>query len=428
MTQTLKSPTLATELKQTKEDASTLLVDFEEDALRNTLIRAAGDKLSQVAGSSSHAMNTQVQAIRQGVANFESILSRMDLVQTNIRQIDTNVGTVVEKALSSSEELARVSDRMQILEEHFNAIEGLVKTVNDIADRTNLLSLNATIEAARAGEAGRGFAVVASEVKKLAVTTKEANLGIQETMGRIAEAVSTLSASVDQSVEKMQQAVSAVEITRDNASTIGTETTRFEQQLHDSLENFSELSNSVGVENEIEEINTIGKTFAYLLELMAMHGVDFDAVNPLTRLLPLVEQSEFRAPSRFSQSEQEYVLQPDDILISATDTKGKITFANNCFYEIAEYLQGELTGQPHNVIRHPDMPRTAFADLWSTIQDGKLWQGYVANRSQHGRLYWVKANVFPCYENGTISGYISIRTQPEPEMVAKAVEAYRLVP
>jgi len=165
-----------------------------------------------------------------------------------------------------------------------------------------------------------------------------------------------------------------------------------------------------------------------LLELMAMQGVVCESMNPLERLLPLVEASSFRAPDRFTRPEQEYVMREDDILISATDTRGVITFANNCFYRVAEYEPGELVGQPHNVIRHPDMPRAAFADLWNTINSGKLWQGYVANRTKSGGVYWVKANVFPCYERGQIVGYLSIRTKPEAEFVRKAKDAYRLVP
>lgn len=419
----------ATDLKQIKAQASQTLVEFEEDALRNTLIRAAGDKLSMVAESSSDRIGEQIQAIRQSMADFDSIRQRMDVVKSNVMQIDQNVGTVVDEAVNSSEELGRVSDRMRTLEEQFTAIDGLVGTVSDIADQTHLLSLNATIEAARAGEAGRGFAIVADEVRKLADTTKKANREIRETLELITESVSTLSTSVDCSVEKMQRSISAVETTRESASKIGAETTCFDQQLQESLENFYQLDgSSTVVENEVKEINTIGKTFAYLLELLAMQDVAFDSINPLQRLLPLVQQSTFRAPQRFTRKEPTYELQADDILISATDTRGHISFANNCFYEIAEYEAGELVGQPHNVIRHPDMPKTAFADLWAVIKTGKLWQGYVANRSKHGRLYWVKANVFPCLENGKIVGYISIRTRPESDMVRKAIEAYRLVP
>ena len=421
-------PSAASALKEAKESSATL-VDFNKDALRNTLIRAAGDKLSMVAESSAHSIANQIDAIRQSAANFDSILERTEVVNSNVRQIDTNVGTVVREALESSAEMERVSERMRILEEHFAAIDGLVRTVSEIADQTNLLSLNATIEAARAGEAGRGFAVVANEVKELSNTTKTANQEIRETLDRIAEAVSSLSSSVEQSAEKMKQSIEAVEVTRGSASTIGEETARFCQELQRSLESFSKIDeSSATVENEVQEINTIGKTLSYLLELILMQDSCTNCIDPLERLLPVVQQSTFRAPERFTGHEATYVLQENDTLISATDTRGHITFANNCFCRIAEYEPSELVGEPHNIIRHPDMPKTAFADLWSTIKTGKLWQGYVANRSRHGRLYWVKANVFPCFENGEIVGYISIRNKPKQEFVAKAMEAYRLVP
>ena len=419
------SPSSATQLRQTKEQAAGVLVDFDEDSLRNVLIRSAGEKLSMAAESSARSIGEQTLAIRQSMSTFDAILDRMQRVHSGIQQIDSNVASVVREA----RELERTSEQMQVLDEHFAAIDGLVESVNEIADQTHLLSLNATIEAARAGEAGRGFSVVASEVKSLSNTTKTANQEIRETLDRIVEAVKSLSSSVNLSVEKMQQSIAAVESTRENASNIKDETSRLGQELQQAMENFRRLDeSSIYVENESQEINTIGKTFAYLMELMVMHGVASNTINPLERLLPVVEQSTFNAPERFSRSEPEYVLKPNDILISATDSRGVITFANDCFYKIAEYEQGELVGAPHNVIRHPDMPKTAFADLWAVIQAGKLWQGYVANHSKNKRRYWVKASVFPCYEAGEIVGYISIRTKPEPEMVKKAIEAYRLVP
>jgi aerotaxis receptor len=84
-------------------------------------------------------------------------------------------------------------------------------------------------------------------------------------------------------------------------------------------------------------------------------------------------------------------------------------------------------GKPHNIIRHPDMPKTAFSDLWSLISAGKLWQGFVINRGAKGIVYWVRAMVFPCYRNGQIVGYISIRTKPSKESIVEAKAAYRLV-
>ncbi len=425
---TTQTPSQATELRRAKQQTDGSLVDFDEESLRNTLIQAAGKKLSFVADSSAKSVNAQIQAIRQSSADFENILERMGFVQTNIEQIYVNVGTMVEEAESSSDELEHVNKKMSALEKHFTAISGLVKTVSEIADQTKLLALNATIEAARAGEAGKGFAVVASEVKELSSTTKAANQEISVTLDKIGEAITDLSQSVALSVNRMQSSISAVAVTRKNALTIQQETNQFSKLLQTSCNNFRKLNeSSIEVENETREVNTIGKTFSYLLEMMAMQENAFVTVDPLERLLPVVESSDFCDPERFAHCEREYVLREDDILISATDTLGKITFANNCFYEVAEYEPGELVGEPHNVIRHPDMPKTAFADLWAVIKTGRPWQGYVANQSRSGRTYWVKANVFPCFENKQIVGYLSIRTKPDRVAIEQAIEAYRLV-
>ena len=200
-------------------------------------------------------------------------------------------------------------------------------------------------------------------------------------------------------------------------------------QLQGTLAYFSQLDrSSEQVENEIQEMKTIGNTFSCLVKMLAIEGKMDLGIDPLERLLPIVKQSTFQDPDRFTAHEQEYVLTQDDILISATDTRGIITFANNTFYKIAQYSPQEMIGQPHNIIRHPDMPKTAFADLWAIIQKGQIWQGYVKNRSKEGRIYWVLATVFPCYENGQIVGYLSIRSKPDPAKIEQAIQAYRLVP
>lgn len=423
-----ESPNTASDFRQIKQQAAGL-IEFNEEALQTVLFQAAGLKLSDISASSSKSIGDQLSIIRDSAEQFQQILQRMDLVQTNVNDILQNVGTVVTEVRSSSDEMHQMTTHVGSLQQHIADIDSLVRTVNEIADQTQLLSLNATIEAARAGEAGKGFAVVASEVKELSATTKKANQEIRDTLHRITESVTMLSGSVQQAAAQMQQSLDAVETTRQSASTIGAETEQFGQQLQQSMTNFHRLdSSSVVVENEVQEISTIGRTFSYLLELVNQHGKRQSCVPPLERLLPLVQESSFRATDRFPSGEPEYKLSAGEILISATDTRGMITFANNSFYEVAEYEPGELVGKPHNVIRHPDMPRTAFADLWKTIQSGKLWQGYVVNRSRTGRAYWVVANVFPCYEAGNIVGYISIRTQPEPDKVEQAKKAYRQVP
>ncbi len=427
MISTLQTP--GDELKCVKSRAKEIVKDFNEDALRHELIRAAGDKLSLVAESSNDSITRQLDVVLRSISDFESVREGMDVVQSNVEHISGNVESVVNKANESSNELKQVRERMVVLEEQFREISQLVTKVNEIAEQTNLLALNATIEAARAGEAGRGFAVVANEVKELSNITKVTNAEIDETLIKVASSVTSLSDSIERSVGKMHESVSAVESTQESATVIASETKDFANKIEHSVKNFAKLNeSSAHVKNEVEEINTIGKTFTYLLELMAMQNRQ-ESTDPLDRLAPLVKDSDYSvSQKRFAVREPEYVLNENDILISATDTRGIITFANNRFYEIAEYESGELVGKNHNVIRHPDMPRTAFADLWATIKDGKLWQGYVANRSQHGRLYWVRATVFPCYKDGIIVGYISIRTKPDPEKIAKAISAYQLVP
>jgi len=109
------------------------------------------------------------------------------------------------------------------------------------------------------------------------------------------------------------------------------------------------------------------------------------------------------------------------ILVSGTDPGGRITFANKAFVDMSGYALEELIGAPHNLIRHPHMPKEAFADLWHSIQAGRPWEGYVKNRAKSGDFYWVKANVTPQIENGKIVGYVSIRSKPEREAV-RAVE------
>ena len=421
---TADAPSLATQLRDVKAAAATIC-SFDEDALRRALIEAACNKMSDVAQSTANSIGRQITQVRSHAQSFSQVLDRMTHVQSSMGAIDQLVDSMVRETSHNSDELQAVKLKMSALEERFASIHKLILTVNDIADQTKLLALNATIEAARAGEAGRGFAVVASEVKELSSTTKTANQEIRESLQMIGDSITDLSESIGRSQQSMQQSLETVTSTRDNAANVQRET----QQFCDTLQGFQSVEeSSLDVENQVEELNTIGRTFHCLLETMRRQMGECTGMDPLDRLGPLVAQSTFSAPERFTQSEPEYVLDETDILISATDPRGVITFANDCFYRIAEYTAGELVGEPHNIIRHPDMPKAAFADLWAVIQSGHLWQGYVLNVSKHGRKYWVKANVFPCFEGDDIVGYISIRTKPSRERIEQATQAYRLVP
>lgn len=119
---------------------------------------------------------------------------------------------------------------------------------------------------------------------------------------------------------------------------------------------------------------------------------------------------------------------PEGVFIySQTDLKGRITEANAAFAEISGYRVEEMLGQPHNLIRHPDMPREAFADLWKSLQAGRPWQAVVKNRRSDGGFYWVFANASPVREHGRVVGYQSIRFKPTREQIAGAEAAYRRI-
>lgn len=116
---------------------------------------------------------------------------------------------------------------------------------------------------------------------------------------------------------------------------------------------------------------------------------------------------------------------PDDyVLISSTTTKGKITYANDEFCEVAGYSRDELIGKPHNLIRHPDVPPAAFADLWTNLKAGNNWLGIVKNRCKNGDYYWVSAHVSPLFDGKEIVGYESVRRKATAEEVKHAQALY----
>ena len=123
-------------------------------------------------------------------------------------------------------------------------------------------------------------------------------------------------------------------------------------------------------------------------------------------------------------TDREILMRDGQLLVSQTDPGGRIVFVNHEFLAISGYSEGELIGAPHNIIRHPHMPKEAFADLWRVIKGGEPWEGLVKNRAKSGDFYWVYANVTPVIEHGRITGYISIRTKPGRDQVRAAEAAY----
>ena len=116
----------------------------------------------------------------------------------------------------------------------------------------------------------------------------------------------------------------------------------------------------------------------------------------------------------------------DDFIVSKTDLKGRITYTNKIFMDMAEYTEEELLGKPHNIIRHPDMPKAVFKYLWDTIEKKEEVFAYVINKTKDGNAYWVYANVTPSLdERGNIIGYYSVRRKPNPKALEIIIPLYK---
>ncbi len=129
--------------------------------------------------------------------------------------------------------------------------------------------------------------------------------------------------------------------------------------------------------------------------------------------------------SNLPVTQNEVVLRDDQMIVSKTDLKGQITYANRDFLDISGFTEAELIGQPHNIVRHPDMPEAAFADFWRTLKAGRPWVGLVKNRCKNGDYYWVEAHAMPLYENNQHVGYMSMRKKPSRQQIDATEAVYR---
>jgi aerotaxis receptor len=127
-------------------------------------------------------------------------------------------------------------------------------------------------------------------------------------------------------------------------------------------------------------------------------------------------------------TQREYQFPGAETLLSTTDTASHISYANAAFIRTSGYSADELMGQPHNMVRHPDMPAQAFADMWSSLKAGQSWTALVKNRRKDGDHYWVRANAAPMRRSGQLTGYLSVRTKPsraEIDVTEKLYQRFR---
>lgn len=124
-------------------------------------------------------------------------------------------------------------------------------------------------------------------------------------------------------------------------------------------------------------------------------------------------------------ADQEVPFPEGKLIVSRTDDQGIITHGNQSFVEMSGFTEAELIGQPHHILRHPDMPKAAFQDLWDTVARGEKWSGYVKNLRKDGAYYWVLATVVVNVREGVVVGYTSVRRKPSRERIAECIELYR---
>ena len=130
--------------------------------------------------------------------------------------------------------------------------------------------------------------------------------------------------------------------------------------------------------------------------------------------------------TRPQPTQHEKVLKDDDFIVSKTDLKGIITYGNRIFIQMSGYSEAELLGWPHNILRHPDMPRVVFKLLWDTIQSQREICAYVKNLAKDGSFYWVWANITPSLDRtGNLIGYYSVRRKPRSEAIQVVEGLYR---
>lgn len=123
-------------------------------------------------------------------------------------------------------------------------------------------------------------------------------------------------------------------------------------------------------------------------------------------------------------TQREFDFPADEVLMSATDLQGRIVYVNRSFARVCKFLPSEMVGQPHNLIRHPDVPTAAYKDLWNNLERGNFWTGILKNRCKDGDFYWVRANITPIYRDNKIAGYVSVRVKPSAEEVRQAKQVY----
>ncbi len=396
------------------------------------LVGNSGKELECVLTAIKKHTEEQIPSFNNIVNEINQISSLGDLFIDDTRAVFSHVNEGQERVHRVGASIRELASRLDAYSEELENIQVNLRFIEEIANQTNLLALNATIEAARAGEVGKGFAVVANEIKELSRNTQKTKEEIITTVENLMESSKEMQQALNNSQELMNEVDEGNKKITEQMSESQKRVSQFTEKVSTSREIIKRMEDMVRTSaHDIEEVDVIAITIRELMGYLNYSGLLNMGINPNEKFKPFAQESDFFDGNRFQLiPEKEKILRDDDILISVTDTKGIIRFANANFCRIAGYGIEELNGKNHNIVRHPDMPKAAFKHLWDTIQSKQIWQGIVINRcKEDGWYYCVKATVFPCIDNsGTITGYISVRSKAPREQIEEAIDIYKKLP
>lgn len=395
------------------------------------LIGNSGTELENVLSAIKEHTEEQIPSFQNIITEINQISDLGDEFVEDTKKVFSHVNEGQSKVLKVGESIQNLSSRVESYTEALENIQVNLRFIEEIANQTNLLALNATIEAARAGEVGKGFAVVANEIKELSKNTQKTKEEIISTVDSLMDSSSEMQVALNSSLELMSEVDETNKLISENISESQVKVSSFSEKVDNSkliIGNMEEMVQTSA--KDIEEVDVIAITIKELMSFLNFKGFLNMGVSPNDKFKPLSDSSDFLNVNRFADSpEKEVMLEKDDILISITDTRGIIRYANAPFCRVAGYTMDELNGKNHNIVRSSDMPKSAFQHLWDTISQKEIWQGYVKNSTKNGGYYWVKATVFPCVDStGEVTSYISVRNMPERSEIENAVEIYRKLP
>lgn len=386
---------------------------------------AVSEQLSATVAELESATKSQTSGIEEVSQSIQSIATAIQGVASNAtkamemmrqsEQITQNISTDANKGMEKMTNMKSIvsesSNDVKTLAKELNKVDNMTGFITQIAEQTNLLALNAAIEAARAGDVGRGFAVVADEVRRLAENSKKGAEDISHLISSLKESSSKTTESIEKGNSLVQESYDMITNILKSIKDISNSITEVVSQMQDISAATEQVSS--GTEEATaasEEILSVAQTNLKSFE---------DIVVAKNRESQVLHDANAAAKTLAEITD---VLDTSTI-VSITDTDGMIEYMNEQFLKVSKYPSEELMGQSHRVLKSGWHDSGLFDALWSTITAGKMFQGYVRNKSKDGTIYWVKTAISPTYDTqGKIKGYVGVRTPITELMVMLGIE------